>query len=476
MIQVDKIPAVYIFHSGLLRYGMIGSEKKYLGDVIGRIEKMEIKGISIDSRNINKGELFIAIKGERFDGHDFVTDALKKGAWGALVERTALEKKFGSLGGLKNILPVEDTLYALQEMAYLHRKKFTIPVIGITGSNGKTTTKEMLTEILKQKGAVLKNEGNLNNHIGVPLTLLKLDKKYKAAVVEMGMRAPGEIDTLSRLASPTIGIITNIGPAHLAFLGSLDMIAQAKGELLGNIRTDGIAVLNADDKYFGYLKNKFNGSIITFGIENTADVQALAIQQDRDFTDFTLAADGSKKDIRLRTMGKHNVYDALAAAAAAIAAGIPIDAVKYGLDNFTPVAMRSEIKQLQGRTIFADYYNANPASMEAALIALMSLQTRKKTVAVLGDMLELGDFSSEAHREIGTIAARLGVDFVITMGHFSRDVVAGANNAGMPKERIFEAQTHKEAATLIRKVSHPGDAVLIKGSRGMKMEKILEAF
>jgi UDP-N-acetylmuramoyl-tripeptide--D-alanyl-D-alanine ligase len=455
---------------------MIGSEKKYLEDVIGRIEKMEIKGISIDSRNINKGELFIAIKGERFDGHDFVTDALKKGAWGALVERTALEKKFGSLGGLKNILPVEDTLYALQEMAYLHRKKFTIPVIGITGSNGKTTTKEMLTEILKQKGAVLKNEGNLNNHIGVPLTLLKLDKKYKAAVVEMGMSSPGEIDTLSRLASPTIGIITNIGPAHLAFLGSLDMIAQAKGELLGNIRTDGIAVLNADDKYFGYLKNKFNGSIITFGIENTADVQALAIQQERDFTDFTLAADGSKKDIRLRTMGKHNVYDALAAAAAAIAAGIPIDAVKYGLDNFTPVAMRSEIKQLQGRIIFADYYNANPASMEAALIALMSLQARKKTVAVLGDMLELGDFSSEAHREIGAIAARLGVDLVITMGRFSRDVVAGAINAGMPKERIFEAQTHKEAAILIRKVSHPGDAVLIKGSRGMKMEKILEAF
>jgi len=437
---------------------------------------MEIKGISIDSRNIKEGELFVAIKGDRFDGHDFVPDAIKKGAWGALVERTVLEKKFESLGGLKNILPVEDTLYALQEMSHLHRKKFSVPVVGITGSNGKTTTKEMLAEILKQQGPVLKNEGNLNNHIGVPLTLLKLDAKHKAAVVEMGMSAPGEIDTLARLVSPTVGVITNIGPAHLEFLGSLDIIAQAKGELFGNIRPEGTAVLNADDRYFKTMQSKFHGRIMTFGIENKADVQASEIRQDKDFTDFKISTDGLAVNVRLRAVGKHNVYNALAAAAAAIAVGLSIDAVKYGLDAFAPIAMRSEIKQLQGRTVLADCYNANPASMEAALVTLMSLKSNKQAVAVLGDMLELGTSSAREHRAIGATAVRLGVDVLITIGALAKHTVEGAIKAGMSKERIFETQTHAEAAALIRKHSRPGDAVLVKGSRGMKMEKILEEF
>lgn len=437
---------------------------------------MEIKGISIDSRNIKEGELFVAIKGDRFDGHDFVPDAIKKGAWGALVERTVLEKKFESLGALKNILPVEDTLYALQEMSHMHRKKFTLPVVGITGSNGKTTTKEMLAGILKQQGPVLKNEGNLNNHIGVPLTLLKIEAKHKAAVVEMGMSASGEIDTLARLISPTVGVITNIGPAHLEFLGSLDIVAQAKGELLGNIRPGGPAVLNADDRYFETLKNKFHGHITTFGIETKADVQASEIRQGQDFTDFKLSVDGSEVSVRLRAVGRHNVYNALAAAAAAIALGLPLDAVKYGLDAFAPIAMRSEIKQLQGRTVFADYYNANPASMEAALVTLMSLKSNRQTVAVLGDMLELGKSSAEAHRATGMTAARLGVDILITIGTFSKYTAEGAIKAGMPKERVCETQTHAEAAALVRKLSRPGDAVLVKGSRGMKMEKILEEF
>ncbi len=437
---------------------------------------MEIKGISIDSRNIKEGELFVAIKGDRYDGHDFVPDAMKKGAWGALVERTVLEKKFESLGGLKNILPVEDTLYALQEMSYLHRKKFSIPVVGITGSNGKTTTKEMLAGILKQQGPVLKNEGNLNNHIGVPLTLLKLDTKHKAAVVEMGMSASGEIDTLARLVSPTVGVITNIGPAHLEFLGSLDIIAQAKGELFGNIRPEGTAVLNADDHYFKTMKSKFHGRIMTFGIENKADVQASEIRQGKDFTDFKISADGATVNVRLRSVGKHNVYNALAAAAAAIAVGLSIDAVKYGLDAFAPLAMRSEVKQLQGRTVLADCYNANPASMEAALVTLMSLKSNKQAVAVLGDMLELGTSSAREHRAIGATVVRLGVDVLITIGALAKHTAEGAIKAGMPKERIFETQTHAEAAALIRKHSCPGDAVLVKGSRGMKMEKILEEF
>jgi UDP-N-acetylmuramoyl-tripeptide--D-alanyl-D-alanine ligase len=455
---------------------MIDSEKKLLEQTLGRLESVEIKGISIDSRNIKEGDLFIAIKGERFDGHDFVPEAIKKGAWGALVERSALETRYGSIGGLKNILPVEDTLAALQELSHMHRKKYPIPVVGITGSNGKTTTKEMLAGIMKQQGPVLKNEGNLNNHIGVPLTLLKLEARHRAAVVEMGMSAPGEIDMLARLVSPDVGVITNVGPAHLEFLGTMDMVAEAKAELLGNLNRDGTAVLNADDRYFETLKKKCSGRVLSFGIENKADVSACDMEQGTDFTDFTLTADGSKVNVRLRAVGRHNIYNALAAAAAATAVGMSIDAVKYGLEDFAPVAMRSELKLVSGRTVLADYYNANPGSVKAALETLISLRAGMKSVAVLGDMLELGDTADEAHREIGRTAARLGVDVLISLGALSRHMLEGAQEAGMPKSNLFAAGSHAEAGDLLKKHSHNGDAVLIKGSRGMKMEKILEEF
>ncbi len=452
------------------------SEKKLLAQLLGRLESMEIKGISIDSRNIKEGELFIAIRGDRFDGHDFVPEAMKKGAWGALVERSALEARYERIGGFKNILPVEDTIFALQEMSHMHRKKFPIPVVGITGSNGKTTTKEMLACILKRKGPVLKNEGNLNNHIGVPLTLLKLDARHKSAAVEMGMSGPGEIDTLARLVSPDVGVITNIGPAHLEFLGAMDTVAAAKAELLDNLRADGIAVLNTDDQYFDTLKRKYGGRVLSFGIDGKADVRANDIKQGRDFTDFTLSSDGSKAKVRLRAVGRHNIYNALAAAAAAVAVGLPLDAVKYGLDDFVPVAMRSELKVVNGRTVLADCYNANPGSMKAALETLVSLKSGKMAVAVLGDMLELGASGEEAHREIGRIAARLGIDALITLGALAKRILEGAAEAGMRKERLFAAETHADAAALLKQHSKNGDAVLIKGSRGMKMEKILEEF
>jgi UDP-N-acetylmuramoyl-tripeptide--D-alanyl-D-alanine ligase len=455
---------------------MTAFEKKMIRGILEGLDKMEIKGVSIDSRSIKEGELFVAIKGDRFDGHDFIPDAMRRGAWGALVERTALEKKYRSLSDLKNILPVEDTLYTLQEMSHMHRKKFSFPVVGITGSNGKTTTKEMLAGIFRQQGPVLKNEGNLNNHIGVPLTLLGLNASHKAAVVEMGMSAPGEIDTLARLVKPTIGVITNIGPAHLEFFGSLEKIARAKGELLGHIQSDGAVVLNADDQFCQFLRSKTGNRVVMFGIENQADVKASNITQGENFTDFVLAAEGSSEKVQLRTVGRHNVYNAIAAAAAAIAAGIPADVVKYGLDDFVPVAMRSEIKQLKGRTIFADYYNANPASMEAALEVLVSMKSGKKAVAVLGDMLELGTSSAEAHVKIGETAARLGIDILIALGQLSQHTVEGARAAGMSREKIFEAPEHHAAAELLRNHSSPGDVILIKGSRGMRMEKILEEF
>jgi UDP-N-acetylmuramoyl-tripeptide--D-alanyl-D-alanine ligase len=455
---------------------MNDTDKKTLEQLQRRLQQMEIKGISIDSRTVKDGELFIAIRGERYDGHDFVPEAMRKGAWGAIVDRSALEAKYADIRGLKNIIPVEDTLFSLQEMSLMHRKKFLVPVIAVTGSNGKTTTKEMLASIMLQRGPVLKNEGNLNNHIGVPLTLLRLDARHKAAIIEMGMSGLGEIETLTQLAVPSVGVITNIGPAHLQFLGSTDTVAQAKGELLQMMRSDGTAVLNADDQYFTVLRNKYSGRVISFGIDRQADLQARDIVQGHDLTGFTLHADGRSVLVRLRTVGRHNVYNALAAAAAAIAAGLPLETVKFGLEEFRPVAMRSEIRDWNGRRVLADYYNANPASMKAALETLASLKSGKRTVAVLGDMLELGDAEVEAHREIGRTVSSLGIDLLICVGPLARHIAAGAMAAGMARGSVIEAGTTSLGAAILLERSRPGDTVLVKGSRGMKMEKVLEGF
>jgi len=358
----------------------------------------------------------------------------------------------------------------------MHRRKFPVPLIAITGSNGKTTTKEMLASVLLQNGPVLKNEGNLNNHIGVPLTLLKLETRHKAAIIEMGMSGLGEIETLARLALPTVGVITNIGPAHLQFLGSTDTVAQAKGELLQMMRSDGTAVLNADDRYFAVLRGKYAGRVLSFGIDRDADVQARDIRPERDLTDLTLHADGRSVLVRLRTVGRHNVYNALAAAAAALAAGLPLETVKFGLEAFRPVAMRSEIKVLSGRTVLADYYNANPASVRAALETLASLKGGTRAVAVLGDMLELGDAAAESHREIGRTVSGLGIDLLICVGPLARHIAEGAVMAGMARSKVFEAETTARGAAFLREHSRPGDTVLVKGSRGMKMETVLEGF
>ena len=451
-------------------------DRENLRGILRGVEGMEIKGISIDSRTIREGELFVALKGPRFDGHDYVAEAMKRGASGAMVERSVLEERYERLGGMHNIIPVEDTLLSLQEMAAMHRKKFTIPVVGITGSNGKTTTKEMLASIFRQRGPVLNNEGNLNNHIGVPLTLMKLDRTHRAAVIEMGMSALGEIELLARLARPDVGVITNIGPAHLEFLVTIDRIAQAKGELLEYMKPGGTAVLNADDPYFCALRAKFSGPAISFGIEQQADVSAADISQGKDYIDFTLRARDNSVPVRLRLVGRHNIYNALAAAAAAIAAEVMIDAVKDGLEAFVPRAMRSELKTIKGRVMLEDCYNANPRSMDAALETLVTLRHGRMTIAVLGDMLELGDAAVEAHRAIGRKAAALGVDLVISVGTLSSHIAEGARAGGMSPERVVSVKTNAEAAALLRERSQEGDAILIKGSRGMKMEKILEDF
>jgi UDP-N-acetylmuramoyl-tripeptide--D-alanyl-D-alanine ligase len=370
---------------------------------------------------------------------------------------------------------VEDTLAALQELAVMHRRRFRLPVVAITGSNGKTTTKEMLASILSRRGAVLRNEGNLNNHIGVPLTLFKLDAGHRAAVIEMGMSGFGEIALLTRLVLPTVGVITNIGPAHLQFLGSTDGVAKAKGELLETMRSDGTAVLNADDPYFGTLRARFSGRTVSFGMAPSADVRASDVDRRHDSTGLMLHAGGRQVGLRLAAVGMHNVANALAAAAAATALEVPLGTVKAGLEEFRPVAMRSELRVLKGRTFIADCYNANPASMLAALGSLAELGG-PRSVAVLGDMLELGDAAEAAHREAGAAAARLGIGLLIVAGPLSRHVADGARAAGMAADRVLEAASSSDAARLLRERTRPGDTILVKGSRGMRMERTLEEF
>jgi UDP-N-acetylmuramoyl-tripeptide--D-alanyl-D-alanine ligase len=456
---------------------MTQAERQVLELLQGRLFSMEIKGVSIDSRTIKEGELFVAIRGDRFDGHDFVPDAIRKGAWGALVERSLLEQRYADLSVLRNVVPVEDTLVSLQEMSLLHRKKFSIPVVAITGSNGKTTTKEMLASILQRSGDVLRTEGNLNNHIGVPLMLCRLKERHRAAIIEMGMSGLGEIAALTRLAVPAVGLITNIGPAHLQFLGDTDTIAQAKGELLEGLHSGGTAVLNANDRYFGTLRSKFSGRIISFGLSSDADVRSDNIRQGPDHTSFALQAGGRSLDIRIHTVGRHNVSNALAAAAAAIALDLPLETVQHGLEEFRTVALRSELREVKGVSIIADCYNANPGSMQAALEMLSSLRRgRGQLIAVLGDMLELGASGPEAHREVGRTAAKLGVDALITVGELGVQMAEGARKAGMARDRVVEASTTSRAAARLRELAKPGDTVLVKGSRGMRLEAVLEEF
>jgi UDP-N-acetylmuramoyl-tripeptide--D-alanyl-D-alanine ligase len=453
------------------------ADRQVLERLQGRLFSMEIKGVSIDSRTIKEGELFVAIRGDRFDGHDFVPDAIRKGAWGALVERPALKQRYAVLSGLRNVIPVEDTLVSLQEMSLLHRKQFSIPLVAITGSNGKTTTKEMLASILQQNGEVLRTEGNLNNHIGVPLMLFRLNERHRAAIIEMGMSGLGEIGALTRLAVPTVGVITNIGPAHLQFLGDMDTVARAKGELLQGLHSGGTAVLNADDRYFGTLRSKFPGRILSFGLAAGVDVRADNIRQGPDHTDFALQAGGRSLHVRIRAVGRHNVSNALAAAAVAIALDLPLETAQRGLEEFRPVALRSELREQKGVAIIADCYNANPGSMQAALEMLSSLRSgRGKLIAVLGDMLELGEAGPEAHREVGRTASQLGVDVLITVGDLGAQAADGARKAGMGKERVIEAGTTSRAAAVLREIARPGDTVLVKGSRGMKLEAVLEEF
>ena len=447
------------------------------GRLVRGDKDISVSAVSIDTRTIKEGELFVAIKGDRFDGHDFVLQAFEMGACGAVIDRSQsdkIEKRIKD--DTKALIAVDDTITALQEMAAFHRQKYYIRVVGVTGTNGKTTTKEMIAKILGQRLWVLKNEGNLNNHIGVPLTLLRLNKRHQAAVIEMGMSGLGEIRRLCEIAAPNIGVVTNIGAAHLEGLGSIENVIKAKGEIIESLSESDTAVINADDKNSVSLKNKAKGKVITFGIDNDADIRAVDIRhQSPAGTAFAIIKGKDKIDISLSLSGRHNIYNALAAAAASLMLNFDLEDVKAGLEGFEPFKMRSEIMALNsGVRIINDSYNANPASMEAAIRLLSDFKNNGRTFAVLGGMFELGDYAREAHLNIGRAAVDSGVDYLIVVGELARFIVSGASSAGMKQDNIFVCMDHQEAVDILNRLTDSGDTILIKGSRKMAMERIAE--
>lgn len=436
------------------------------GSVQGEAAGVRFQGICTDTRMVQPGNLFIALIGERFDGHEFVKQALAKGAAGVVISKKPAEMPAGAVAVM-----VGNTLKALQDIAQFHRRRFSIPVIAITGSNGKTTTKDLTAAILASKLTVLKTEANFNNEIGLPRTLLNLTKEHQVAVVEMGMRGSGEIAELAAIAEPTAGIVTNVGETHIELLGSLANIAAAKAELVEAVPSQGFVVLNADNAYVKAMSGKAAGKVIFYGIEQPADIQADQIQVEGLYTTFTCRCYGAAFPVKLPMIGLHNVYNTLAAVAAAWELGLSAQDIQTGLDRFQPSSMRQQIERVGEYIVINDAYNASPLSMAGAITTLQQVAAGR-SVAVLGDMLELGDVAIAAHQRIGRTAAQSGVNAVVTVGALAEHIAFAAREAGI-KEAVA-CQNHEDAAMALQKILQPGDTILLKGSRGMKMEKILE--
>jgi len=434
------------------------------------------QGISTDSRTLSEGELFIALKGDRFDGHHFTLEVLEKKAGGVVIE----EDRVGDIrwNGYRSraVIAVKDTLSALGDLAHDWRRKYRTPVVALTGSNGKTTTKEMIAACLETTFPVLKTKGNLNNLIGLPITLLALTERERVVVLEMGMNVPGEIRRLTEIAQPDIGLITNIQRVHLEGMGSLEKLKEEKGELFRRMRRDGTILVNQDDPLVIDLANHYVGQKITYGIECPAEVMAKEIKlKGAEGTSFTLILEHEVMEIHLRLLGRHFVPNALSAMAVACLFGVEVNQAKEALEHFQPFPMRMEVIPLKGgKTLINDTYNANPYSMELALETLVEAKGEGKAIAVLGDMLELGNFTREAHEQLGEKVSKLSIDFLLALGEEAPVVVESAIRHGFPAERGRVVESHSEAISLVRKMIQNGDWILVKGSRRMAMEKIVE--
>jgi UDP-N-acetylmuramoyl-tripeptide--D-alanyl-D-alanine ligase len=446
------------------------------GMLVGRESDRRFEGLSTDSRTTGKGSCFVPLVGERFDGHDYIADALKKGATAVLCdkERRGLAASFP--GDISAII-VEDTLKALGDIAHFWRRQFAIPVVAVTGSSGKTTTKEMMAAIAGISMNVLKNKGNFNNLIGLPLTLLELNPGHEMAIVEMGTNRRGEIKRLTEISEPDIGVITNIGPAHLEGFGSLESVMNEKGDILLGMKGSGVAITNGDDEMSAGLAHKWSGRKITFGMGSDTEVRAKdVVMRSHGVMAFELFIGETRRTVEIAVPGIHNVYNALAAAAASLASGIAHDDIYSGLNKFHPIPGRMSIRRLKsGAYLVDDAYNANPASLKEALLTLKELSGEDESIVVFGDMLELGDTSEKLHEEAGTIMAETGVRKIFLRGHFSRAVARGLKRGGVEEDHIFFTDSPDELVDHLRGYLRPPYWLLVKGSRGMKMDRFVRA-
>ncbi len=441
------------------------------GTLIGEIPDISFISphqICTDTRNLQKGDLFVALVGKKFDGHQFVKKSRQKGACGAIVSAS-----IHCPGRDFFLVEVKDTLRALQQLARYHQRRLSLPLIAVTGSNGKTTVKEMIWHILSQEYPLLKSEGNFNNQIGVPLSLLKLSSSHRLGVFEMGMNCRGEIHRLAEIVEPHIGVITNIHHSHVGFLGSLEEIKEAKAELIPLLNRDPAnwLVLNSDSEWTPELISRARCKLITFGIGHGSDVGADNIQNHHRAMEFTLTSRKEKILIRLAIPGEYNVSNALAACAVALILGVPLPTMARALSNFQLPPMHSQIYLWGKYKVIDDSYNANPESMEQALKLLAEIRGARK-VAILGDMLELGEMAEFFHYKVGSLMGKLDIQALFALGKYSHKIASGAKEAGVEEAFFF-----RDKKSLIEKLLtflKGNDCLLVKGSREMRMEEIID--
>ena len=436
-------------------------------------------GVSTDSRTCQTGQLFIPLTGEHHDGHEYIPGALRRGVQGVLMSRQCHpgeKSEHLHLPREVTVIAVADTLRALGDLARAWRERFDVPVVGITGSCGKTTTKEMTAAVLAPEFRVLKNTLNFNNLIGLPDTLLGLDGGHEAAVVEMGMNRFGEIQRLTQICRPTVGMLINVHPAHTEGVGDLRGVAQAKGELLESLEESATLIYNADDPWPAGLAQNHPGRTLGFGLKVGADLRAWGRQvRGWDGQTARLSFQGRSWTLNLGVPGLHQLYNALAATAAGLAVGMEPEATARGLANFQAIHRRSQIVTLpSGVHLLNDCYNANPGSMAVALNTLQELRRRARGAAALGDMLELGNGAATTHhRDLGRVAAATGLEFLVVYGNFKEEVAAGAEEGGLAPGCILPVASRAEGARALKEFLQPGDWLLVKGSRSMHMEGII---
>jgi UDP-N-acetylmuramoyl-tripeptide--D-alanyl-D-alanine ligase len=422
---------------------------------------------SIDSRTIQTGQLFFAVKGERMDGHDFVQQAMGKGAAGAVVRKDQLARYAVKTG----LLAVPDTLVALQTLGAAVRRLWGKPLIGVTGSTGKTTTKEAIAHVLSSRFRVLKSEGNFNNHFGLPLMLLKIAPEHEAAVIEMGMSHRGEIAALAKIAQPEIGVVTNVAPVHLEFFKSVAEIARAKYELIESLPAGGTAILNADDEYVSQFGRDFHGKVVCYGRHPSADIRAENIEsRGAAGSLFDVVIDGRRERATLPLVGTHNIYNSLAAVATGLERGLSLADAVGALATLTPADKRGAVVQVGNITVINDCYNSNPTALDAMVDTLAAMPAKRRIV-VAGEMLELGPMGEELHRRSGEHIAKKGIDILVGVRGLAQPMVEAAGHAGIRAEFV---STPEEAGEWLVRETREGDVVLLKASRGVKLERALE--